>query len=275
MSTNNLSIPVLQVRHDSAICYSYWTGPRRAPSDFAKHLTAARSSAYSGKVSSQAEKNMRRAIDLMLQASPSKIVWNSVSYSYHPFRIGFWTLTVSDRQLHPHYEVVKKCLAPFLDWLRYRKVLYLWKAELQERGQIHYHLTCNQFVPWTEAAKQWNNLQRKAGYLDQYVKEHRHYNPNSIDIHAVYNIRDIEAYLVKYITKNDKTGRILKGKVWGCSKPLMQKRFTTEIDSTIESNIIKSPRKDTDYCSIIFVPGKTLLPKQTAINYHSFIQSIK
>lgn len=272
---SDFTIPIIQIRHDSAILYQKWEGPRKAPSDYAQHLASARNKAYSGSVTPLAEKNMRRAVDLMLQATPSRIIYNTVSHSYHPFRVGFWTLTISDRKLHPHFEVVKKCLAPFLDWLRYRKVLYLWKAELQERGQVHYHLTCNQFVPWMEAAKQWNKLQRKAGYLVEYAKEHHHYNPNSIDIHAVHNLRDIEAYLVKYITKNDPAGRILKGKVWGCSQPLMQARFSTEIDSTIHSNFYGKPRKELEFCTIVECPGARLLAGKSQADYYSYIQNIQ
>lgn len=271
---SDLSIPILQVRHDSAICYEYWTGPRRAPKEYDEYLQAARANAYSGKVSDMVEKRVRKAIDLLLQASPSRIIWNSVSMSYHPFSIGFWTLTISDKKLHPHQEVVKKCLAPFLDWLRYKKALYIWKAELQERGQIHYHLTVNQFIPWTEAAKQWNRSQRKAGYLTDYAKEYGHYNPNSIDVHSVVNLRDIEAYLVKYIVKNDKTGRILKGKVWGCSSSLMGARFATEIDSHILNQIGKYNMKCLEYCTIVEAPGERLLSKSAYQSYYSFIQNI-
>jgi len=272
---NDLSIPVLQVRHDSAICYQYWTGPRRAPNDNLQYLASARALAYSGKMTTTTEKKVRKAIDLMLQASPSRIIYNTVSKTFHPFRIGFWTLTVSDQVIRPHAEVYQKCLAPFLDWLRYRKIMYIWKAELQQRGQIHYHLTCDQFCSYLDAAKQWNKLQRKAGYLTEYAKEHKHYNANSIDIHSVVNIRDIEAYLVKYVTKKDKLGRVINGKVWGCSSSLEGARFCTEIDASIEAKIQNTPKVETEYCTIVKCPGATLLSGQDLHNYSLFTQNLK
>jgi hypothetical protein len=130
-------------------------------------------------------------------------------------------------------------------------------------------------VEWGQAAKQWNKLQRKAGYLNTYAQEHKHYNPNSIDIHTVQNLKDIEAYLVKYITKGDKYGRIIKGKIWGCSNTLEGQRFTTEIDGFTESQMTKYPMKCLEYCTIIETPGQRLLSPPANIEYHQVLNNIK
>lgn len=270
-----LVIPMVQVRYTSAICYDYWTGARKAPELHLEHMEKARSKAYSGTMTSTAEKGIRKAVDLMLQANPTKIIYNTVSKTYHPFKIGFWTLTVSDKTIRPHSEVMKKCLTPFLQWMRYRKMMYIWKAELQERGQIHYHLTVNRFCEYGEIQKEWNKLQKKAGYLDYYVKQYKHYNPNSIDVHAVHNLKDIEAYLVKYIAKNDKHGRKIEGKVWGCSTTLEGQRFSTEIDNYIADSIRASDKKETDYCTIVLAPGRKLLGPTATTRYKDFTTKLK
>lgn len=283
---NNLTIPVFQVRHDSAIVYEYWAGARKAHFRHEEFLEKARKQSYSGQVSAGAKKNIRRAVDLLLQASPRRIIYNTVSSSYHHFQLGFWTLSVSDRKIQPDKIVMAKCMRPFCNWLQKRNIVYIWKAELQERRQIHYHITTNQFIHFGEIRKQWNKLQRKAGFLKGYAERHGHYNPNSVDVHTVVNLKDIEAYLVKYITKQQ--GRefchsgfpsvvvpdLIDGKVWGCSRCLTERRFETELDSSIWSEALKHKLKYLDNCTIVKAPGAKLLGRADSIKYQIFLKSI-
>jgi hypothetical protein len=120
-------------------------------------------------------------------------------------------------------------LKPYLEWLYRNKGVtgYVWKAELTKAGTLHYHLTINRFVVYTELKETWNRLLDKAGLLENFYAKYGHRQPNSIDIHAVKNVRDIEAYLVKYIVKGDSEGRKIEGKIWGASENLKKgKRFT-------------------------------------------------
>lgn len=272
MRHSDLTIPMVQVRNNCAIFYELFIGSRRAPQQFEEHLALARTKAYSGIVTAAAEKNIRKAVDLLIQASPKRIIYNTVSQKYQTFQLGFWTLTISDRAIQPHREVAKKCLIPFCDWMRKKNITYIWKAELQERGQIHYHITANQFCEYYKIQKQWNKLQRKAGYLNGYAKQYGHYNANSIDVHAVHNLKDIEAYLVKYICKN--SGQQIHGKVWGCSRSLTGKRFTTEVDSTIWVNALKGGITYLDYCSVAKTKGRLLLGKTDLLQYQNFLKQI-
>lgn len=267
-------IPTVQIRENSAIVYQYWSGARRSHVSelSALNLSVAK---YTGRVTSFAERNIRRAVDLLLQASPKRVIFNPVLGMFHGFRLGFVTLTVSDQVLRPHCEVYKKCLRPFLDWLRKRRCLYIWKVELQERGQVHYHLTVNSFIHYQDIQNKWNRLQHKAGYLDGFAKVHRHYKPNSTDVHSVRNIADIEAYLVKYICKAEKNGTVGSGKVWGCSASLEGKRFSIEVDSSISSKLSKvSSRKELAECVIFKIKGAGLLSGYSKTQYQLFINKI-
>jgi hypothetical protein len=169
---------------------------------------------------------------------------------------------------------------------------YIWKAELQQNGQIHYHITTNIFIRFDLIRKRWNYLQQKAGLLDSYYEKHGHYNPNSTDVHKVYNDDNIEAYLEKYISKQQEVNPTLKanllnnnsitneqcignmlscssvnctddlsinGKIWDCSQDLKStKLFTVEMLPANESNIIQIDRSSTikevttDYFSILY-----------------------
>lgn len=107
---------------------------------------------------------------------------------------------------------------------------YIWKYELQKRGNVHYHVLIDQFVAYDRITMAWNRLQKKHGLSDRYAERHGHFNPNSTDIHKVWQIQNIGAYLGKYLQKgNDgaKGANDTKGKVWDCSTDLKRKRYTT------------------------------------------------
>lgn len=54
--------------------------------------------------------------------------------------------------------------------------------------------------------------------LKEFKAQYGHDNPNSTDIHAVHKINNLEAYLVKYITKEYQNETKLDAKIWDCSK---------------------------------------------------------
>jgi len=116
---------------------------------------------------------------------------------------------------------------------------YIWKAELQARGQLHYHLTTNSFLHFAEIRRVWNDLQKSRGWLDEYHQKTGHWDANSTDVHSVYRIKDVGRYLGKYIAKqefrqsaaNPEAGFPsllvpvrLDAKVWGCSDDLKGKK---------------------------------------------------
>jgi len=103
---------------------------------------------YSGQVTDHTRKRAMRAIDMLLQKSPERIIYNPVSKNWHPFRINFITLTISDKTNICAADAYQNLLKPYLRKLRkYGRIPYVWKAELQQRGQLHYHITTNCFIP--------------------------------------------------------------------------------------------------------------------------------
>lgn len=216
-------IPHIQVRCDGVVLYDI---PNYPPATKRTHIIAGQ---YSGNMSEGSRKRILRAVDILLQRHPEKIIWNPVSTTYHPYRIGFVTLTVSDRKIRSHREAY-----PLLKELirtgrrKYGITDYIWKAELQERGQIHYHLTVTEFWHWEAIQNEWNKLQRRAGFLESFGLQHGHYKANSTDVHSVRNVRNIGAYIAKYIAKEvSKTGAAkIDGKVWDCSEKLKEKRYS-------------------------------------------------
>lgn len=238
------------------------------------------SKAYSGMVAPGTEKRIRKAIDIFLQLTPNRRIWNPVANVHHDFRLGFVTLTVSDTAKNlTAKEGYSELLAPWLRWAKGQGVKnYIWKAELQQRGQLHYHVTIDEFVHWEKIRNQWNRYQKKAGLLEGFAKRYRHFNPNSTDVHAVRNIKNFEAYLSKYLAKASQNQQATKGKVWDCSQELKRPRFSHELDShtaqAIENAIAKGAKVVRhDHCTIVQTPRhKTILSPALKAQYHNWIQ---
>jgi hypothetical protein len=196
-------------------------------------------STYSGEISKLAKKNISRAIQLLLQGSPMQWYTNPITGKRNHHRLTFITLTFSCQKIVSLREEYKKSLLPFLRWLKevQKVVNYVWKAEYQKRGQLHYHITTNKFIAWTEIRNKWNYIQKQNGYLQEYFAKKKSYDANSTDVHAVYKIQDIESYLCKYmmksvISENEEDNlsvnqNQVKGKVWGCSENLRGKKYYT------------------------------------------------
>lgn len=168
--------------------------------------------------------------------------WKSVKY-----KLTFITLTLSATQTHSDKEITGTLLNSFLNAMRRKWDVdkYIWKAEKQENGNIHYHILTDRFIHWKEIRETWNHIQGNLGYIDRYSekmkeffkdgfkmsdnpkdkrskqKQLKAYNdgiktgfrdPNSTDIHALYKVKNIPAYISKYIskpiTKTERTKKI-------------------------------------------------------------------
>jgi len=235
---------------------------------------------YSGVVTKGACKRIRIAVDIMLQITKPIKIYNPIIQKEVDFKLSFITLTISDNsRFISGAECYKTCLKPFLDWLRRTQKCntYIWKAERQKQldangniklsnGQLHYHLTCNSFILHDVLRKKWNSLQKTAGYLEDYAIKFKNYNPNSTDIHSVHKVKNLEAYLVKYISKDaiqletetteEFNNRVsVDGKVWDCSSNLRGVKFfkveyndLTHLKLTKDSNNNKLKKIPIDFC---------------------------
>lgn len=239
MGNPNAYIPFVQVRHNCLLVYDVPI-VRECRASMMENMGGKR--AYSGEMTEHGRRRILKSVDLLLQKSPTRRIYNPVRGGEHDFRINFVTLTIADERNRTAREGYDTCLKPFLRTARRKWGVedYIWKAELQNRGQLHYHLTTNKFIHLDEIRTTWNSLQKKAGYLDSYARKHRHFNPNSTDVHAVWKVRNLGAYLGKYIaknvSKNEETAK-LNGKIWDCSNTLKIDRFSTELTQDMREEL--------------------------------------
>jgi hypothetical protein len=152
------------------------------------------------------------------------------------YKLTFITLTLSASQKHDDKDITAKLLNSFLNAMRrkWNVERYVWKAEKQENGNIHYHILTDKFIYWREIRDVWNKLQESLGYVKRYSENMKEYfkdgfrmsdnpkdkrtrakqykayieglncgftDPNSTDIHALYKVKNIPAYIAKYISK--------------------------------------------------------------------------
>lgn len=249
---NKTLIPYLQVRSKGLVYYELLDPPsRHRRHDLSRYQT------YSGEVTDHAARRIARTVDIFLQRSPVRTITNTATGYRQKFQLSFITLTIPD-SLHLEAKETHKALKVFIQHFRRspgRKAIseqmrsYLWKCELQQRGQIHYHLTTNVFLHFGEIRRVWNGILFNRGWMNDFIAANGHTNPNSTDVHSVYKVKDIGAYLSKYLAKTG-TKDVSEygfpqlqyvpnvgGKVWDCSEDLKTPYYSMVLDSETKDKI--------------------------------------
>jgi hypothetical protein len=177
------------------------------------------------------------------------------------FRLNFITLTLSAKQVHSDQVLKKELLDRFLTLLRRKHGLrnYIWKAERQKNGNIHFHIITDTYLHFKEAQTLWNSLQAKLGYIQAYAKNTGKKNPPSTEVKAVRKLRKMQGYIAKYIMKDD-TEKPINGRLWYASASLLNTPKCTEIvdykiDEEIERIITSEPVREYngDFSTTIFI----------------------
>lgn len=280
----------LQVRSNCCIVYDKYIGRKSTTATLHRRLNMKeqQQKAYSGYMTKGSQKRITKAVNLLVMLAKPKWLYSEVLGKDVLHKLSFITLTIStDERNLTAREAYDNLLKPFLQWLTKTKGVrhYIWKAELQKRGQIHYHITTTSFINWTEIRMKWNRLQSGYGLLDKYIEQHKHANPNSTDIHEVYKIDDVTSYLIKYIAKADSKEDKTTGKLWDCSQSLKQSKYPDYevtngqqafFEALLKANILNI--KHTDFCTILNIPkqpGCELLSQSALENYYKEILRIQ
>lgn len=266
------SEPFIQVRFKSIILYSL-------PVDNYSHLRSQFTlPTYQGKVTSGSQKRIRKAVDLLMQLSPVIWITNPITERRETHTLSFITLTIPLQNHKPTaQEGHKLLLAPWLLKMR-RKCgmnIYIWKAEFQDNGMLHYHITTRSWILYTTVRDEWNNLLSQHGFLTEHFAKYGNIMPNSTDIHKVYNNPELENYLQKEISKSQNNFKT-KGKIWDCSKILKESKYFSHIEPSQLQ--IEKPGNEiiyTDHCTIVKLSHPlSILPDTIKAKYKSYMKSI-
>jgi hypothetical protein len=153
------------------------------------------------------------------------------------YKLTFITLTLPSTQLHDDKTIKNKLLNTFLNDFRrkFNSDLYIWKSEKQLNGNIHFHIITNVFILHSKIRSSWNRVLENLGYITAYQLNRKEFfkngfrmsenpfdkrteeqqrkaydrgvaedwrNPNSTDIHSLRSIKNLQAYVTKYVVKS-------------------------------------------------------------------------
>lgn len=218
-------------------------------------------------LSKASKKKMLDSINSMYCLSKGrKIEYKKGKYIYN-FKCSFITLTLPSEQIHTDKTIKSQCLNQFLIELRkkYQVKNYVWKAELQSNGNIHFHIVTDKYVNYLALRWRWNRIINKLGYVKRYSdrmsklslsdyaklrkkpiedvreayargKRCNWTNPNSVDVKSVKSDDELAIYLAKYLTKkaskddieNDVSLKLRSecfGNIWGRSSSLSRLKY--------------------------------------------------
>ena len=192
---------------------------------------------HHGRMSDIAKKKMTRSLDYLIHMAKPKYISKPYHGKNFTFKVNFITLTLSSQQIHSDQIIKSEMLNHLLitSMRKWNVKQYVWRAEKQENGNIHFHIATGSFIPWNELRNEWNKIQQKLGYVTRYrenreqwhkqgfrfdakhaknwpyEKQLRPYkkgmatqwdNPNSVDIHSLQHVGNIKSYMIKYMSKN-------------------------------------------------------------------------
>ncbi|MBS2212146.1 hypothetical protein KEM09_12070 [Carboxylicivirga mesophila] len=193
-----------------------------------------------GFISKKGQKALERAVYWFLYSVDPNIVNSGKGKE----KITFLTLTLPSKQVHSDKEIKDKCLKQFLTEIRakYEVEKFIWKAEKQGQGQLHFHILLDKYIDAKEVRTIWNRIINKLHYVYEYHKKmnalswsdyrdmrlkeikgkpsekdkqriRKAYkagcaanwmNPNSTDIENLRKVGNIAAYVGKYMSKEHK-----------------------------------------------------------------------
>ena len=172
-------------------------------------------------ISDKSAKRIKNAVQLLYVCSKPKKVFSKSKGSYFSFKINFITLTLPSKQIHTDKEIHTGIFLKFIRHIRkkFTGLLYFYKVESQDNGNIHYHMNTNVFMHHDFIRKTWNTYCEELGY----VSRSGIINPNSTDIKAVLKVKELATYLSSYISKKDIYKKPLKRYLRRYKKQLKEK----------------------------------------------------
>lgn len=181
---------------------------------------------YTGQITEYSRKRLKRAINLLVATAEEKEAINFKTGKKFKFKVNFITLTlpapqkdVTDKQLK------KEAFDPFIKRIKRKHNLnnYVWRAERQKNGNLHFHILTDTYIRYDNIRDNWNSCLRKWHFIDDFKEKFGHAKPNSTDVHSIQKIKNVAAYVVKYMSKESEEKDTIEGKIWDCSKPLKHK----------------------------------------------------
>jgi hypothetical protein len=159
---------------------------------------------HNGLISYKARKRLEKCLMWLLYDAKPKRVFDASSGKRFTFKINFITLTLPCPQFHNDNEIKKRCLNNFLNRIRkdFEVENYVWRAEAQANGNIHFHIVSDKYIHYKLINKIWCESLELLGYISEFEKKWHHLNPPCTDVASVKHVRRLISYVSKYCSKN-------------------------------------------------------------------------
>ena len=190
--------------------------------------------------SKRSQARLKVRLSWFVEQSKFKTIYSKKNRVRYAYKLAMLTLTLPAKQKEDDRKNKNKFLNHFLTIMRRRgKIInYIWRAEKQKNGNIHYHIIIDKYIHHSIIREVWNSVLKKAGYLEKWK------NPNSIDIHALKNIKNVHAYLLKYMSKEEEDKGGVKGRSWSCSTGIVKNCVDIDLSyDEYENYLIKQELK--------------------------------
>lgn len=253
----NIKIPVLAVYPNRVVAYNEVERIWQRSLIGIQNEAGKPANETGGKISLNAKKRIMNAVNWLYYLSKEKIT--KKGQYFFKFRINLITLTLPSAQAHPDKFIKNELLNEFLEWMRYNGAKsYIWKAEPQKNGNIHFHITTNKFLHWQKIRDKWNKICGKHGYIEPFYKQYGHINPNSTDVHSIKKVKKLAAYIAKYLTKESEI-RPIEGRIWFLSTnlsaikaPVIEETEAARAHFSLLQGLKSSWVKFYDYAAVMF-----------------------
>ena len=231
-----------------------------------------------GSLSDNAKRKLQKAIEYLITTAYTKKTKSSKTGKIITFKTAFITLTLPAKQRHLDSDIINKCLNQFLiELVKYHNLKnYVWRSERQKNGNIHFHILIDKFISWENMRGRWNRIVGKLGYIDDFELLHNHRNPNSTDIHSTRQIKNLKAYLCKYMTKSEQSSynlptddpskKWVSGRIWACNHELSSARgLNLIIDNEVDAELrkieksVKVRKYSGDYFTVYYLDYHVML----------------
>jgi hypothetical protein len=204
MNIDPISVPYIKVNPTSTIRYNLLEDGDgniyRRYKEMDETLKNLLKNSHKGNLSGKAKKRLADSVDWINELTISKIM--KVDNMTIRYRLNFITLTLPSKQWNDKVNemaeklqkkdidngvqnnktimdyidsiIKSKCLNQFLTEMRqeFGMKLYIWRAESQKNGNIHFHVITDIGVHYLTVRKMWNRIINKLGYVNEFRKEH-------------------------------------------------------------------------------------------------------
>lgn len=223
------------------------------------------SNKHNFQLSAKAATRIKEKVTWLYELARNKTITTSSGKVLQSFKMNFITLTLPAKQIHSTAEITAVCLNQFLTECKAVNKLenFVWRMEYQKNGNVHYHLATDCFLEFEYVRAVWNRCLAKLGYIEAYHDifsklSFSEYNarvnsdsktdisvvserfavgkrsawrmPNTVDVRAVSNAKNIAFYISKYITKSEpmkisketseRDNECSNMRLWFCSRSL-------------------------------------------------------